>query len=64
MDRKLLAVLGHPANEECAAVVLVRDEDGVVWEALTGERVSDKALASYAKQAREYLANLEQALGG
>ena len=61
MDRKLLAVLGHPGDEESGVVVIIQDDEGIC-EALTGEMIDRASLKSYIEQTREYLANLEEAL--
>ena len=61
MDRKLLATLGAPGNEESGGVVIVR-EGSEVYEALSGEEVSLKQLAEYIRQAQGYVKNLEEAL--
>jgi len=61
-ERKLLAVLGHPGDEERAAVVLVQKGDEF-YESLAGEPLTRDDLRGYLAQAERYVANLRTALG-
>lgn len=59
--RKLLATLGHPADEERAVVVLVQNGDRF-YDSCSGEPLTEDDLRGYLAQAECYVENLREAV--